>query len=211
MMALPVHMAPSSAGGPCERKSGALTLGHNLGPRVLDIVVKKRSTKPDVPVRVLAAWLAGGLGAGLIAALLIQWDASHPRAKAPIRITVYNSENCSCCLKWAGHLRENGFDVHVEQYRQDLGRVNALMGIPKPLAACHTAVVGPYMLVGHVPADDIRRLLAERPKARGLAVPGMPVGSPGMEQGNRREPYEVLLFQASGDAVVFARHGAQTP
>lgn len=172
---------------------------------------KRRVAEQRVPRAVLAAWLAGALVAAAIAALLIRWDASHPRTPAPTRIMVYNSDNCECCLKWAKHLRDNGFDVHVEEHRQDLGRVNALMGIPKPLAACHTAVVSTYVLIGHVPADDIRRLLGERPKARGLAVPGMPIGSPGMEQGDRREPYEVLLFQSGGQTEVWTAHGNESP
>lgn len=80
-------------------------------------------------------------------------------------------------------------------------------GIPSSLAACHTATVDNYVVEGHVPAQDVKRLLRERPNVRGLSVPGMPVGSPGMERGNRVEPYEVLTFTASGDTSVFAQYG----
>jgi len=155
----------------------------------------------------VAGWLGAGLVGGLVAVLLLKWDATHPRPPTLVRVTVYNSDDCECCLKWVSHLRENGFDVRVEEHHKGLERVNALMGIPKPLAACHTAIVGSYVLTGHVPANDIRRLLAERPKARGLAVPGMPVGSPGMEQGDRREPYEVLLFKPGESTQVWNAYG----
>lgn len=87
--------------------------------------------------------------------------------------------------------------------------VKARLGVPPALAACHTAVVGNYLIEGHVPAADIRRLLAEKPPAKGLAVPGMPVGSPGMEQGKQQEPYSVLHFRSDGASSVYARHGAR--
>jgi len=175
------------------------------------MATKKKPSSVEVPKAVLVGWLLGGVVAALIAALLIQWDAAHPPAPVPTRITVYNSENCECCWKWVAHLRDNGFDVHVEEHPGELRSTNALMGIPKPLAACHTALVSTYVLTGHVPAGDIKRLLAERPEARGLAVPGMPIGSPGMEQGNRRESYDVLLFRSDGQTQVWSAYDANTP
>ena len=119
-------------------------------------------------------------------------------------VTVYKSPTCGCCSKWADHLRENGFTVETVDV-QDLSAVKRRYGIPPALQSCHTAVVEGYVVEGHVPAADVRRLLAERPDAAGLTVPGMPIGSPGMEQGDTAEPYDVLLVH-DGETAVFASH-----
>lgn len=119
-------------------------------------------------------------------------------------VTVYKTPSCGCCDKWVSHLRENGFKVEAVNL-EDLGMVKAMAGVDPQLASCHTARVEGYVIEGHVPADDIRRLLAERPEARGLTVPGMPHGSPGMESPHP-EPYEVLLIEPDGSTRVFARH-----
>ncbi len=124
---------------------------------------------------------------------------------APV-VTIYKSPTCQCCSGWVEHLKRNGFTTRVEAQR-DLAPVRARLGVPNTLASCHTAVVEGYLIEGHVPAEDIRRLITEKPKAKGLAVPGMPIGSPGMEMGERRDPYEALLFNEAGEAQVFARHG----
>jgi hypothetical protein len=119
-------------------------------------------------------------------------------------IAVYKSPTCGCCSKWVRHLEANGFTVKA----YDVQNVNAYKdrhGVPVPLGACHTALVEGYVVEGHVPAADIKRMLAERPKIKGLAVPGMPAGSPGME-GPHAEAYEVLSFDAAGATRVFARH-----
>jgi len=144
--------------------------------------------------------LAGGAAAALAAAgwLLI------PSATADTDVVVYKSPSCGCCGGWVEHLRANGFTVAVRE-RDDLTPVKTRLGVPGDLQSCHTAEVGGYVVEGHVPAADIRRLLAERPPARGLAVPGMPAGAPGMEDGGRREAYRVILFDDRGNAV-FARH-----
>ena len=120
-------------------------------------------------------------------------------------VTVYKSPSCGCCAAWADHLRENGFPVETVE-TADVQAVKAEYGVPPALQSCHTAVVDGYVVEGHVPAADVKRLLAERPEAGGLAVPGMPVGSPGMEQGDTVEPYDVLLID-DGQTSVFARHG----
>lgn len=120
-------------------------------------------------------------------------------------MVVYRSPACGCCLAWVEHMREAGFRVRVEE-RTDLAPVKAEAGVPADLSSCHTAVVGGYVVEGHVPAADVRRLLAERPDVHGLAVPGMPVGSPGMEGPRPDEPYEVIAFDGRGDRRVFARH-----
>lgn len=142
---------------------------------------------------VIAATLALGLGGLLII------GSSNAQ-----EVTVYKSPWCGCCGDWAGHLRENGFEVTVREV-EDLDPIRAEHGISGELMSCHTAVVDGYVVEGHVPAADVRRLLRERPEARGLTVPGMPAGSPGMEAAGE-EPYEVLLFDEAGDTSVYANH-----
>lgn len=119
-------------------------------------------------------------------------------------ISVYKSPTCGCCSKWVKHLKANGFKVKAYDV-QDVNSYKDRYGVPVSLGACHTAKVDGYVIEGHVPAADIKRLLAERPAVKGLAVPGMPAGSPGME-GPHSEPYEVLSFDAKGEAKTFARH-----
>ena len=108
-------------------------------------------------------------------------------------ITVYKSPTCGCCTAWSQHLRENGFDV-TEIKRDNMTQLKVAMGLPLAVQSCHTATVDGYLIEGHVPAADIHRLLEEKPDAKGLAVPGMPIGSPGMEQGDYKEPYKVIIF-----------------
>lgn len=125
-------------------------------------------------------------------------------AHADPTIAVYKTPTCGCCTKWVEHLRENGFEVETTNLA-DLRAVKSMSGIAPEQASCHTARVDGYVIEGHVPASDIKRLLAERPTARGLTVPGMPLGSPGMEHPNPQH-YEVLLLDAAGDTRVFAKH-----
>jgi hypothetical protein len=121
-------------------------------------------------------------------------------AKA-MRVEVYKSPACGCCGKWAEHLQQNGFAVTVHEIR-DVTGFRTRLGVPQELASCHTALVDGYVVEGHVPAADIHRLLKERPQARGLAVPRMPRGSPGMEAA-RGDPYDVLLIHADGATRVY--------
>lgn len=116
------------------------------------------------------------------------------------QVVMYKNPGCQCCTAWAVHMEENGFTVR-EEPRQDMPAVKANYGVPYTMASCHTAVIGDYVVEGHVPASEVKRLLKEQPDAQGLAVPGMPVGSPGMEQGGRSEPYDVMLFSDSGSRV----------
>ncbi|MGV3742789.1 MAG: DUF411 domain-containing protein [Burkholderiaceae bacterium] len=111
-------------------------------------------------------------------------------------VEVYKSEYCGCCHEWVKHLEENGFTVKATNV-ENPSDYREKFGIPKELGSCHSAKVGGYALEGHVPASEIKRLLAEKPKAKGLAVPAMPMGSPGME-GPRKDPYDVLLIQNDG-------------
>lgn len=119
-------------------------------------------------------------------------------------VTVWKSPTCGCCGRWSEHMRQAGFTLTVHE-TADLAPVKQAHGIPDNLVACHTAEVGGYVIEGHVPPTDIVRLLTERPAAKGLAVPGMPSSSPGMDQPTG-ESYEVTLFGAPGGNRVFARH-----
>lgn len=129
-----------------------------------------------------------------------------PLAAAPQRVLVevWKSPTCGCCKDWVAHMEANGFTVRVHETGN--AAMRARLGIPETLGSCHTALVGGYALEGHVPAQDVQRLLALKPKALGLAVPGMPIGSPGMDgavYGGRRDPYDVLLLRAGAAPSVF--------
>lgn len=138
------------------------------------------------------------------AALLLA-PASLVSASGGIDIVVHKDRNCDCCQHWVAHLRSSGFDVRTVD-DPELAKFKQSVGVRADLASCHTARVAGYVIEGHVPADAIRRLLAERPAATGLAVPGMPIGSPGMEvPGMDPETFDVLLFDASS-STVFARY-----
>lgn len=125
-------------------------------------------------------------------------------ASALPTVDVYKSASCGCCGKWVEHLRQNGFEVKTHDVGDVSGKRKNL-GMPERFGSCHTAKVGAYVIEGHVPAQDIRRLLKEQPKALGLAVPSMPPGSPGMESPSP-VAYDTLLVQKNDSASVFARH-----
>lgn len=126
---------------------------------------------------------------------------------ADVRMLVYKTSTCGCCGKWVEHARANGFAVTVENV-PSTAEYRKKHGVPDRLQSCHTAVVGGYTIEGHVPPAEIQRLLKERPKGKGLAVPGMPMGSPGME-GSRQDPYTVLLFDTAGGVSAFAKYPAR--
>ncbi len=143
-----------------------------------------------------------GLAATLAAATFVGSTALAQGSLPKVRVT--KDPSCGCCGKWVEHLREAGFSVEIIE-SADVNRVKVRLGVPKTLASCHTAEVNGYVIEGHVPAPAIKRLLSERPQAKGLAVPGMPVGSPGMEvEGSEPENYEIILFSTSGQRT-FAR------
>lgn len=155
----------------------------------------------------LAPRLFGALVAAVIAVggfVLVQ-DAF---AEGPT-IQVYKTPTCGCCSKWIDHLRAAGFEVEATDL-PDLTRLKATNGVPRSLASCHTGLVEGYVLEGHVPAGDVERLLEERPAIAGLAVPGMPMGSPGMEHPDprRHEAYDVVAFgtKDAGGTRVWASH-----
>ncbi|WP_065754018.1 DUF411 domain-containing protein [Bradyrhizobium paxllaeri] len=143
---------------------------------------------------------------GALAAILAGRIAAPAFAADPV-ITVYKDPNCGCCSGWVDHLRGAGFSVAVQNTDQ-LAQIRKQHGIPPELAACHTAIVSGYLVEGHVPAAAIQRLLTERPNAEGIAVPGMPVGSPGME-GGMPQPYTVVLFWQSRQAPYMRFLGTQ--
>jgi hypothetical protein len=141
------------------------------------------------------------LAAALVLTLSLQ-------AAVKPKMSVFKTSTCGCCGKWVEHMKTAGFDVQVTDV-PSTAEYRRKYGVPENLLSCHTAVVNGYAIEGHVPADDVKRLLKTRPKAKGLAVPGMPIGSPGMEQGPRRQAYSVLLFNADGSATEFQSYSAQ--
>ena len=120
------------------------------------------------------------------------------------QVEIYKSPYCGYCADWAKHMADNGFKVKTLDV-EDVPAARARLGMPERYGSCHTARIGNYVVEGHVPAEDIKRLLKEQPKAVGLAAPGMPGGSPGMESA-RKQPYDVLLVDREGKARVFAKH-----
>jgi hypothetical protein len=129
-----------------------------------------------------------------------------PRTPAAPEVTVYKTPTCGCCVNWIRHLERAGFTVTAHD-TANVAPIRNRHGVPQALQSCHTALVGGYVVEGHVPADVIQRLLRERPRVAGIAVPGMPAGSPGMEGlgGPARQPYQVLAFRAEGGWTVYER------
>lgn len=146
--------------------------------------------------RTLAGVTAGTLLPSALAAAVV----------GPRHIVVYKDPDCGCCRQWVAYLAAHGFAPEAHD-RGDMSALKDSLGVPAALRSCHTAVAGRYVIEGHVPAADIVRLLATKPKGvAGLAVPGMPAGSPGMETAGRRDRYDVMAFGATGAARVFASH-----
>lgn len=141
---------------------------------------------------------------GLGFALLAGPVAADP---APPAGQVFKSATCDCCTAWMAHMSKAGFALEgKDMANKDLHRFKVHVGLKPGQESCHTALIEGYVIEGHVPADDVRRLLQDRPDAIGLTVPGMPIGSPGMETGDPAQPFEVLLVKKDGTTEVFARH-----
>lgn len=143
--------------------------------------------------------------AALALAGLVSAQPKPVSSRTPI--VVYKTSTCGCCALWVEHMRENGFapevhDVSAAQVRA----VSQSAGLSDEGASCHTAKVGAYIVEGHVPASDVQRMLKTKPAIAGIAAPGMPMGSPGMEQGGRKEAYDVIAFTKDGKKTVFAKH-----
>ena len=165
---------------------------------------------PGVGALVLAAALLTGCsaadaeGAGEPAAQAPQATSGTVAQNAPL-VTLYKNPTCECCADWGKHMEANGFRVDIKETGFNLNQIKAEHGVSLDLASCHTSVVGDYVLEGHVPADVVQKLLAERPQIRGLAVPGMPPGVPGMpDTGPDRAPYQILAIQLDGSTRLYA-------
>jgi hypothetical protein len=161
-------------------------------------MAKKKITKSNKSSAYgkLTAWLLTGVML-VIGGVLISQQTSEAAD-----VVVYKSPTCGCCKEWISHLKENGYTVEVRNQR-NMNPIKAELGVPRHLQSCHTAKVGGYVVEGHVPADEIARLLKEKTQIKGLAVPGMPMGSPGME-GPRKDAYDVLAFQENGKITIYA-------
>ncbi len=145
------------------------------------------------------------LAIGLAASPIVFSSAHAATSKASI--SAYRDPGCGCCEQWAEILKAAGFAVSIEDDPDLVGR-RKIAGVPEDLAGCHFAVMGNYIIDGHVPVQEIERLLSEKPDIKGIAVPGMPIGSPGMEMGETREAYDVIAFKADGTRKVFASYAA---
>lgn len=142
----------------------------------------------------------------LLASFLVFPAAKLAMASDTRTVEIWKDPNCGCCQAWADHLKAAGFEVKVHNSGQ-MDRIKTMNRVPEKLASCHTAKVGGYVIEGHVPASDIMRLLKEKPQVHGLAAPGMPLGSPGMEMpGGEKEAYDVLSFDEGGNAAVYSSH-----
>ncbi|MCW8914254.1 MAG: DUF411 domain-containing protein [Magnetovibrio sp.] len=141
---------------------------------------------------------------GLVGAGFVAWTMNSSTSAKAAEMVVYKSPSCGCCGAWIDHVKDSGFEVEVHDVL-DLSAIKAKAGVPGEMESCHTAMIDGYVVEGHVPADDIKQLLVERPDVNGISVPGMPIGSPGMEMGDEKEPYASVLFSEAGYQV-FAEH-----
>ena len=185
------------------QSTSAWSVNANASPG--DVLIDTRGA--SVPPSGRRRWL-GGLLAMLVPGLPTAGQAAMTMAATtagPTDLEVWRSPTCGCCGAWIDHMAAAGFRIKVNLV-EDTAPTRQRLRMPERLGSCHSAVVGGYVIEGHVPAPEVRRLLTDRPDAIGLAVPGMPVGSPGMEMGSRRDPYDVLLVTADGRATVFASH-----
>jgi hypothetical protein len=163
-----------------------------------------------------------GLCAGLAtlaitaAAIAQESQTARERLETPVdkqpslllKGTVYKNASCGCCGSWIEHMKRSGFDLTANNV-DNLQPIKEKVGVPFGKGSCHTAEIGGYFIEGHVPAAEVKRLLIEKPKAKGLAVPAMHIGSPGMESGDHLDPYEVLLVHEDGSTSVYARYPKQ--
>ncbi|MEI1376551.1 DUF411 domain-containing protein [Nostoc sp. UHCC 0926] len=132
-------------------------------------------------------------------------DKQTPLKSTGLNATVYHSPDCNCCGGWIDHLKAQGFKI-TNFPTPDIETVKQKYNVPDNLSSCHTAIVNGYVIEGHVPADDIKRLLQEKPNIVGLSVPQMPIGTPGMEMGNRKDPFSVLSFDHKDSVAVFHKY-----
>lgn len=129
-------------------------------------------------------------------------SAENVKTDKPVDIVVYRSPTCSCCEKWLAHLKQNNF-VIKDIVTDDVQAIKNKYGVSQEMASCHTAIVDGYVVEGHVPANDIKTLLKNKPNVVGIAVPGMPLGTPGMEMGGKKDPYNVMSFDSQNHSQIF--------
>ena len=132
-------------------------------------------------------------------------QAANGQVAMASEITVFRSPTCGCCGKWIEHAEAAGFQVK-DEVTEDMAAIKQQYGVPQNLTSCHTTVVGNYVVEGHVPVEDVQKLLTEKPDVAGITAPGMPIGSPGMESDDYTEPYTVFSFTESGETAAFAEH-----
>ena len=149
-----------------------------------------------------------GMSAIVFAGATLGLSAQQKPAATPApKVTVYKTSTCGCCRLWVDHMKSNGFDVQaMDVSAADVRAVSKAAGLPENGSSCHTAKIGNYVVEGHVPASDIQRMLKDKPAIAGIAAPGMPMGSPGMEQGGAKEAYDVMAFTKDGKMTVYAKH-----
>jgi hypothetical protein len=170
----------------------------------------KRRLFTQIGLRTLAAGAVSSSVLALPRAAAKADPLSSTSSPAALSITVYRDPSCSCCHRWISYLEAEGFQV-TDHLADDMAARKQQYGIPDALASCHTATVEGYVVEGHVPAADIRRLVAERPAVLGIAAPGMPVGSPGMEMEDRQDAFSVVTFDQNGQTAVFNHYPASLP
>lgn len=168
--------------------------------------MSKRSSKTNITVSRRAALR---LPLALVGAVMLSQPMRVLAAGSAKQVTVWKTPSCGCCHEWVAHLRKNGFEVLTHDV-QDTVPIRQKFGLNAKFGSCHTARLGNYVLEGHVPSQELRRLLREQPKALGLAVPGMPMGSPGMEMGDTRDAYDVLLVMADGSSRIYQSYPAKS-
>ena len=139
-----------------------------------------------------------------------EWDQARLQLESPQVITVYRDADCQCCHKWIEHLEKHQFEV-VDKISSNMAQIKQQLGVPNNMASCHTAVIGDYVIEGHVPADDIKQLLIDKPQQiKGLSVPQMPVGTPGMEMGQRKDHFIVFSFDQNATYQLFNAYQTNT-
>ena len=133
------------------------------------------------------------------------WDKPTPALQKPAEMTVYRSPTCGCCGKWIDHMKKHGF-VIKDIKSDEMDSIKRKLGVPKELESCHTAAVDGHLVEGHVPAGDVKKMLQAKSKILGLAAPGMPAGSPGMEMGGKKDKFSIIAFDKDGNADVFSEY-----
>ena len=163
---------------------------------------------PTTSIEMVSRRFALKVPLALMGAALLTQPLQALAAGSTDQVNVWKTPSCGCCHEWVAHLRKSGFEV-VTHDVEDTAPIRQKFGLHAKFGSCHTARLGRYVVEGHVPAQELRRLLRERPRALGLAVPGMPTGSPGMEMGDTRDAYDVLLVLANGNSRIYQSYPSQ--